>query len=166
MPGYGSFTLLDHSNEKSTTSFLTGNVTAASLPGLLTQWGTLRTAIEGVTLGVVQKESLKVFDTTLANDPPADENAQVERAWLVSYEDALPFFDDPVNAIPNAGYRKRFSFTIGTADIVGRLLPNSDDADMADTGIAALVSALETTLRSPYGGTINVLKITAVGRNR
>ncbi len=166
MPGYGSFTLLDHSNEKSTVGFYTGDVTAVSLPGLLTEFGALRTAIEGVTLGVVSKESLKVFDTALANQPPADENAQVERAWLVSYEDNLPFFDDPVNAIPNAGYRKRFVLSIPTADIVGRLLPNTDLADMADPQIAALVSAMETTLRSPYGGTINVLEIRAVGRNR
>lgn len=166
MAGFGSFTLLDHSGEKSTTSFYTGNVTATSLPGLLTEFGALRTAIEGVTLGVVSRESLKVFDTPLANQPPADENAQVERAWLVSYEDNLPFFDDPINAIPNEGYRKRFVLSIATADIVGRLLPNTDLADLTNPEIAALVTALETTLRSPYGGTIDVLEIRAVGRNR
>lgn len=166
MPGYGSFTMLDASREKGTFSFYTGNVTAVSLPGLLTEFGALRTAIEGVTLGVVAKESLKVFDTTLSNTPPADEMARVETAWYVQYQDNLPFFDDPVNAIPNAGYGKLFGFTIPTADIEGRMQAGTDFADLTDPGIEALVTALETTLRSPYGGTIKVVSIEAVGRNR
>lgn len=165
MAGFGGFTLIDHSNEETRTSFYTGNITAASLPGTLTQFGALRTAIEGITLGVVAKESLKVFDTTLANVPPSDENAQRERKWVVSYEDSLAFFDDPVNAIPNAGYRKKFTLEIGTADLVGRLLPNSDQADMTDPQIVAFVTAFEAIARSPYGGTVNVLGLTAVGRN-
>lgn len=166
MAGRLGFTLIDHSSEQGRVSLATGDVTAVSLPGLLTEVGALRGAIEGITLGVVSKESLLVFDTQLANAPPADENAQVERAWLVSYEDATAFFDDPVNAIPNAGYRKKFTLTIPTADIVGRLLPGTDQADLTDTGIAAFVTAFETTARSPYGGAVNVLSITAVGRNR
>lgn len=165
MAGYGSFTLLDHNREQSTMSFYTGNITAVSLPGTLTDFGALRTAIEGITLGVVSKESLKVFDTPLANDPPADQNAQRERKWLVVYEDSLPFFDAPVNAIPNEGYRKRFTCEIGTADIAGRLIPNTDRADLTNTGIASFVTAFENIARSPYGGTVNVLEIRAVGRN-
>lgn len=165
MAGFGGFTLMDHNRELSNVSFYTGNVTAVSLPGLLTQFGALRTAIEGITLGVMVKEQLKVFDTKLANAAPADENAQRERKWLVVYEDALPFFDDPVNAIPNEGYRKVFTFEIPTAELVGRLLPNSDEADLADAGIAAFVTAFEAVARSPYGGTANILQLRAVGRN-
>lgn len=165
MAGYGSFTLIDHNREKSTVQFYTGNVTATSLPGLLTQFGALRTAIEGITLGVVAQESLKVFDTKLANVPPTDENAQRERKWLVTYEDTTAFFDDPVNAIPNEGYRKVFTFEIPTAELVGRLLPNSDEADLADANIASFVSAFEAVARSPYGGAVNVLSLRAVGRN-
>lgn len=166
MAGQLSFSLMDHNGERGTVGINTGAVTAVSLPGLLTEVGSLRGAIEGITLGVVAKEQLTVFNTPLANAPPADENAQVERAWLVSFEDDLPFFDDPVNAIPNEGYRKKFTLTIPTADLVGRLLPNSDQADLTDTQIAAFISAFETTARSPYGGTVNVLGMTAVGRNR
>lgn len=166
MAGRLSFSLMDYDRERGAVSMNTGNVTAVSLPGLLTEVGALRTAIEGITLGVVAKESLSVFDTPLANDPPNDENAQVERAWVVSYEDNLPFFDDPVNAIPNEGYRKRFTLTIPTADYEGRLLPNSEEADLTDTEMAAFVTAFETTARSPYGGTVNVLKVTTAGRNR
>lgn len=166
MPGRLGFTMLDYSDEKSSLAIHTGEVTAVSLPGLLTEVGTLRTAIEGITLGVVESERLSVFDTQLSNTPPASELAQVESAWLVQYEDDLPFFDDPTNAIPNEGFGKLFTLTIGTADIVGRLLPASDEADLTDTQIAAFITAFEATARSPYGGTVNVTRITFVGRNR
>lgn len=165
MVGFGSFTLIDHNREKSTTSFYTGNITGASLPATLTQFGALRNAIDGITLGSVTNESLKVFDTKLANSPPADENAQRERKWLVVYEDDTAFFDAPLNAIPNSGYRKAFTFEIATAELTGRLLPNSDEADLTDAGMAAFVTAFEAIGRSPYGGVVNVVQIRAVGRN-
>jgi hypothetical protein len=165
MAGYGNFTLLDHNGEKSTTSFYTGNVTAVSLPSLLNQFGTLRTALEGITLGTVAQEELKVFSTKLSNTRPSDQNAQRERKWLIIYEDNLPFFDAPINAIPNEGYRKTFTFEIATADIAGRLNPNSDEADLSNAAIDAFVDAFEAIARSPYGGTVTVLKLVAVGRN-
>ena len=168
MPGRLGFSLLDYSREKSSFSIATGEVTAVSLPGLLTEVGALRTAIEGITLGVVSDESLSVFNTNLSNTPPTSPLAQVESAWLVTYEDSLPFFDDPVNAIPNEGYGRLFTLTIPTAEIgaTGRLAPNSDEAVLTEAGIAAFISAFEATARSPYGGTVNVVSIRHVGRAR
>ncbi len=164
--GHLTFGFLDHGGESSTMSIQTGAITAVSLPGTLTQIGDLRTAIDAITLGTISKEALKVFDTKLANALPADANAQRERKWLVRYEDNLPFFDDPVNAIPNEGFGKVFTFEIPTADIANaNLLPNTDQANLADTQIAAFVTAFEAIARSPYGGTVNVLGLTAVGRN-
>jgi hypothetical protein len=165
MAGYGNFTLLDHNGERSVTSFYTGNVTAISLPGLLTQFGALRTAIDGITLGTISQEELSVFRTKLSNTLPSSPNAQRERKWLVVYEDATEFFDPPLNAIPNEGYRKVFNFEIATAALVNNLLPNSDEADLSATAVAAFVTAFEAIARSPYGGTVNVLKLVAVGRN-
>lgn len=167
MAGQLSFQLMDHDRETSIVGIRTGAVTGVSLPGLLTEVGTLRGAIEGITLGVVAKESLSVFQTPLANVPPADENAQVERVWVVQFEDNLQFFDAPVNAIPNEGYKKKFTLTIPTADYEGNLITNTDEADLTDGGpIEAFVDAFEATARSPYGGTVTVLKMTAAGRNR
>lgn len=166
MAGQLSFQLLDHDRETGTMTIRTGDVTAVSLPGLLTQVGTLRAAIEGITEGVVSKESLSVFQTPLANEPPASESAQVERVWVVQYEDNTAYFDDPVNAIPNEGYKRKFTLTIPTADYEGHLLPNTDQADLSDPDIEAFVDAFEATARSPYGGAVRVLKITAAGRNR
>lgn len=160
--------MLDYSREKSSFSIITGDVTAVSLPGLLTEVGELRTAIEGITLGVVSDEALRAFNTNLSNTPPASPLAQIESAWLVTYEDSLAFFDDPVNAIPNEGYGKLFTMTIPTADIAaaGRLAPNSDEAVLTETAMAAFVTAFEQTARSPYGGTVNVVSVRHVGRNR
>lgn len=168
MPGRLGFSLLDYSREKSSLSFATGEVTAVSLPDLLTEVGALRSAIEGITLGVVSDESLSVFNTNLSNTPPTSPLAQVECCWLVTYEDNLPFFDDPVNAIPNEGYGRLFTLTIPTAEIAtsGRLAPNSDQAVLTETGMAAFVTAFEETARSPYGGTVNIVGIRFVGRNR
>jgi hypothetical protein len=140
----------------------TGEVTAVSLPDLLTEVGALRTAIDGITDGIVSDESLTVFNTNLSNATPTDVNSQREHVWIVTYEDNLQFFDDPVNAIPNEGFGRLFTLTIPTADpdgAVGRMQTNSDLANLADTGIAAFVTAFEETARSPYGGTVNVIRI-------
>lgn len=165
MAGYGNFSFLDYNGERSTTSFYTGNVTAVSLPGLLTQFGALRTAIDGIILGTIAQEELSVFRTKLSNALPVSANAQRERKWLVVYEDVTEFFDPPVNAIPNEGYRKVFNFEIPTANLVGNLQPNSDEADLSATAVAAFVTAFEAIARSPHGGNVNVLKLVAVGRN-
>jgi hypothetical protein len=165
MAGYGSFTLMDHGGEKSVLSFHTGNITAVSLPGTLTQFGALRNAIAGITLGTIVQEELSVFRTKLSNTLPATPNAQRERKWLVVYEDVTRFFDPPVNAIPNEGYRKVFTLEIATAALVNNLQPNSDEANLSATPVAAFVTAFEALCRSPHGGQVNVLKLVAVGRN-
>lgn len=168
MPGRLGFSHIDYSREKASWSIATGEVTAVSLPGLLTEVGALRSATNGITLGDVSDERLSVFDTNLSNTPAASPLAQVESSWLVTYEDNLPFFDDPVNAIPNEGFGRLFTVTIPTADIAatGRLQANSDHANLAETGMAAFVTAFEATARSPYGGTTNIVDIVFVGRNR
>lgn len=168
MPGRIGFTMLDYSREKASFSFPTADITAGTLPGTLTEIGAFRTAVEGITLGVVSDESLAVFNTNLSNSPPTNPLAQIESAWLVTYEDDLDFFDAPTNAIPNEGFGKLFTMTIPTAEIAatGRLAPNSDDAVLTETGMAAFVTAFENSVHSPYGGTVNVIKITHVGRNR
>lgn len=163
--GIIKFTFLDYDGERSSATMQTGAVTAVSLPGLLAEVGTIRAAIQDMIRGTIQGESLKVFDTTLSNARPADAEAGRESKWLVRYEDTLPFFDDPVNAIPNEGFGKVFTFTIPTAMFQGHLLANSDEADPANADVIALTAALEATLRSPYGGTISVLGYTRVGRN-
>lgn len=162
--GSGSFSVLDYDSEVASVGFQTGVITALNLPGVLTQFGTLRTAIGGIILGSIKSESLTAFNTNLNAIKPSDENAQRERKWLVTYADNTQYFDAPINAIANAGYGKVFGIEIPTADYVGKLLPDSDKADLTDTDIAAFVTAFEALCKSPYGGAAKVLSMTAVGR--
>lgn len=164
MAGYGGFTILDYDGERTSTSFYTGNITAVSLPDTLTEFGDLRDAIDAIILGTISTENLKVFETKLSNTRPASKQAQRETKWLVVYEDNLPFFDDPVNAIPNEGYRKVFTFEIGTADL-SLLVANTDLMEIGSGAGATFVAAFEQIARSPYGGTVNVLEVRHVGRN-
>ena len=164
MAGLGGFSFLDYDGERSTTGFTTGAITAFSLPGTLTEFGALRDAIAGITLGTITSESLKVFETKLANARPTDPQAQRETKWLVVYEDVTAFFDDPVNAIPNEGYRKVFTLEIPTADL-DLLMTNSEQMEIGSGAGAAFVTAFEALARSPYGGAVNVLEVRHVGRN-
>lgn len=162
-----SIGFLDYSLENSSSSVHVGGVTAVSLPGLLTQIAAYVTAVDNITIGTLRDDTLIAFSTNRSSTPPASPLARRESKWLIRYEDNLPFFDDPVNAIPNAGFGKIFTFTIPTADflLTGAFPLNSDDAVLTQTQLAAFVTAFEAMARSPYGGTVNVLGIEAVGRN-
>lgn len=159
--------LLDYSNERSTTSVRVGAVTAVSIAGLLSDIADYVTALDAITLGTLTFDSLQAYRTPRGTALPGDVNAQRERAWRVHYVDTLPFFDDPVNAIPNAGYGQSFHFDIPTANFgLADVFPlNTDEADLTQTQIAAYVTALEAMARSPYGGTINVTRIVGVGKS-
>jgi hypothetical protein len=168
MATVGTFTILDYSGEtaRTTISYDQTQVQGlGNLPGFLSEWGALRGAIEGIIDGVVQQESAYVFNSRLSNILPPDATAQVERVWIVTYEDDTAFFG-PLSTFPNQGYRKLFQITIPTAEVTGRLLPNSDEADLTNAQIAAFVTAFEQIARSPYGGAVRVLKITHSGSRR
>lgn len=162
--GLYTLTVMDYDKEKSPMKIHTGAVTAVSLPGLLTQIGAFRTAVDGVSIGTMQKENLQVFSTILSQTPPTNEFAQRETKWVVKYHDDQQFFDPPDNAIPNEGYLKPFDFEIGAADL-SLLDDNQDFLPLDETHAAALVTAFEAMARSPYGGTVVVDSIQQVGRN-
>lgn len=165
--GGGSFTILDHSRETANMGFNTGAITAASIAGALTQFGALRTAVEGIINGVVAAEALYVNRSKLTNTPPSDPTAKRELKWLVTFEDTTEYFDPPTNAIPNAGFGKVFNVEVPCADdsITDIMIPNTDDADLTQTQMAAFVTAFEALCKSPYNGAVNVTRIQRVGRN-
>jgi len=167
MAGELSIGFLDYSDERSSTGIHTALITAASLPGALTEIGALITAIDAITIGSITYDALQAYRTPRVSSLPTDPNAQRERLFRVHYIDDLPFFDDPINAIPNAGFGKPFHFDIPTANFgLAALFPlNTDEADLGQTQIAAFVTALEQLGRSPYGGTIVVQKIVGVGKS-
>ena len=155
MPGELKFGIRDNTGEISRSNIHTGNVTGASLPGLLTEVGALRTAIDGLTIGVIASESLSVFETALSAARPASPLAQRGVKWTVGYHDNTAFFDDPVNAIPNIGYQKAFTFTIAAADL-SLLADGQEELDLTEGAALAFVTAFENTARSAYGGRVVV----------
>lgn len=155
MGAIGQFTLLDFSGEKSNMSFYAGDITAVSLPGFLTDFGQLRTAIEGITLGTMNKERWIGDDTLLSNTPPASPVAQREIKWLVTYQGNTS--------------QKLFQMEIPTADltIAGILVPGTDLADLTQAAMATFVTEFETIARTPDDDTetVNVISVRFVGRN-
>lgn len=152
MPHYGTISVRDYSDETSTTRLNFGAVTALSIGGLLTQWGSWRTALGNIVLGVLGKETLVMDSTTLSNDTPADSNAQVELKFMFTYEGNTS--------------KKKFRFEVPTPD-TSKVIPGSDIVDLTDTDIAAFITATEALGRSPDSDleTINIVDARLVGRN-
>lgn len=151
---YGTFTILDYSEEKSVHRIYNGEITAASLPGYLTDFGNYRTALEGIILGTVHKETWVGDDTVLSNSPPANAFAQREIKLLVRY------LGDTNNDV--------YTMEIPTPDLSSLTLLPQDFVDLNDGGImAAWVGAFEQIARTPddVTETCTVLSAKVVGRN-
>jgi hypothetical protein len=149
---YAGVTVLDYSEERSSTSFSIGAITAISIAGFLSAFGDWKSALGNIILGTVSKDRWVGDATDISNDPPVSANAQIELKWLVAYE---------ANTT-----KKRFRQELPTAD-PSKTIAGTDKADMTDTDIAAYVTAFEAVAKSPDDDTegVNVLDMTLVGRN-
>lgn len=146
-----SLTLIDASNEPTTTEINVGPITALTIVAFLAQFGDFKDATVAITLGNLKADRWTGDATAYNAAIPTDENAQRERKFLVNYQDTTTF----------APYR----IEIGTADLEGRMIPGTDFVDLTNTEIAAWITAFETVANSPEGHAVNVLSIQAVGRN-
>lgn len=154
MTHYVSWSFRDYTKETSPFRVNSGAITAVSIAGFLTAIGTGRTAIEGITEGIVAKETWVGDSTDLSAAAPTAVTAQVERKWLVRYHDTVT--------------QKKYRAELPTAELVtGRLLANSDFADLTDTNMAAFVSWFNGFARSPDSDTNAVVidSVQHVGRN-
>lgn len=145
-------TILDYSEETSSTTINVGAITALSIGGFLAQFGNWKTAVQDIILGVISKDRWVGDATDITNTPPASPNAQVELKWLVTYEGNTS--------------KKKFRHEIATPD-PAKVIPGTDKADITDPDIAAYITAFEVLARSPDSDLemVNVLDINLVGRN-
>lgn len=143
----------DYSKEFSSTKIYNAAVTALNIAAYLTSIGTLRTAIEGITLGTMANEQWIGDNTLLSSLPPTNEFAHREIKWKVVY-------------IGNTS-GKQFTLTIPCADPVGMLLEGTDFMDMSQTAPAAFKTAFEAFARSPENDaeTVTISYVEFVGRN-
>lgn len=130
---YGEIEILDYSESKSSFSFSFGAITALSLPGFLTQFGALRTALQSIIVGTVSRERWVGDETVLSNIPPSDPNATRELRWLVHYEIV-------------AGDEQYGEAQIATPD-TSLLQANKDEIDYANSDVAAFITAFEAIAR-------------------
>jgi len=137
------YQIADFDGEKSTTSFGIDS---------LTNEGTLRSAVDGVSLGVIQQVTEISDVTILSSDNAASQWAQREVGLRVHVS-------DDVNG--ESGY-----FTVACPDLATLTLDTAGDVTLADASVmAALVSAMESHVLSRDGNAITVVRATIVGRN-
>lgn len=159
---YGVFTYRDYSNETSSAKFYNGAITAASLPGYLTNFGNLKTAINGLTLGTLAAEQWVGDNTRLSNDKPAEPWAQRENKWLVTYEGNTS--------------EKLFQMSLPCANLAAEdeqvppqpvLAQDGETANMNCTLVQDFITAFEAIARTPDDDTetVTVKSIRYVGRN-
>lgn len=173
MPTQGFLSMSDYDAESSAVGFWVQDLGAANYGSVTQDIDEVKDAIIAVSLGVVNDSGLrKVFPESFGQ--ASDPDAQRERRWLVRMRDTTQFLD-AANTIANPGYGKTFVMTIPSAATETAdgptLLPNSDVADIVGNAeMAALVTAIEANVRSPWNHTatapsIDVLEVLLVGRN-
>lgn len=164
MPALGGYqkydvTLRDATGEVTTHTIFFDEITAVSLPGLLTALGNYNTALIGITLGVLAKDRWGE-ETIVSNVTPTDPAAQRENKLLVQYRGVTT--------------EKPYTLTIGTIDFSTLVfLPGAGDAvaftaaNGASAAIIAWVTAFEALASAPddEAENVEVVGMRYVGRN-
>lgn len=146
MPAIGTrqplvYSYRDYSGETKTIRLYAGEITAVSLPGLLTELTALEAALDAVTLGVRAKQSWG-SETVVDNSRAAVKDAQVESELLVRVQGATT--EAPWSfRIPTVDYT---AFNYADPPAGDQVIISGAGASAATT---ALIDALETTLRMP-----------------
>ena len=119
-----------------------GAITAVSIGGFLTQFGTLQTATDDITLGVRASQYWTGDRTVVSNDIPASKYAQRENKLRVKYMDVVT--------------EEIFSVSIPTVDLtICNFVPGGKDAVAFTTAggghanLVAWVTAFEAIAKSP-----------------
>jgi len=136
----------DYSGEvKSIQNLYSGEITAVSIAGFLSDFGDLQTALNAVTLGVMSATSWGER-TIISNDRAATKDAQIETEMLVSCRGA-------VTEAP-------FSFRIPTVDYTAFNYADPPAGDVviltgagATAATTALIAALVALCKAPWDET-------------
>lgn len=132
---------LDYSGEVKSIRGYSGEITAVSLPGFLTAFGALQTALDAVTLGTRSKTSWGE-ETVVSNTRPSDKDAQIESELLVRLRGATS--EAPWSfRIPTVDYT---AFNYADPPAGDQVIISGAGATAATT---ALVTAIEALLKMP-----------------
>lgn len=138
--------------ETSTTQIAVATLTPASVANAVTLAGNLKTAINGLIIGVFGKDEITYSREVLSNAPANSPLAQRENKWLVRY------IDETSN--------KKYQCSIGTADLT-KLGSNSEFLDLAAGPGLAFKTAFEAFAVPPDDPShaVKVISVQFVGRN-
>jgi len=145
--GQQGFTIqyLDFSGERKSVKLFANEITALSLAGFLTDFGTLQTAMDAVTLGTRSAQSWGE-QTVVSNTRPVAKDAQIETEMLVLCQGATS--------------QAPFSFRIPTIDytVFNYASPPAGDSVIlsgagASAQTLALITALQTVAKMPNNET-------------
>lgn len=153
---YGEFALMDYSESIASFRVYFGAITAVSLPGFLTNFGALRTALDNITLGTLHKERWVGDETVLDSVPPNDPMAQRELKWMCHFE--------------NMTQGNYFRLTIACPDLSLATVTKYGEqyANLSDPKIQAFITAIEEIIADPVYGTVDcrMYEMEIVGRNQ
>jgi len=149
--GFYTRSLKDYDGETTTFRVRAAQLNAGNIADQITAQSNLGTAINGITLGALNRITYgnEVDTPVVASDDPS---AQRELKWLINYHDTIT--------------GKKLQVELGTADPAA-LNPNArsqafiGDADVVD----AFVTAFEAYVLSEAGNAVEVDSIFLVGRN-
>jgi len=164
MPDIAEIVVRDYSNELSTMTMHTADLTDVNLGANQAALASLVAALDPVIRGEVAESRLKIV-TPGTSILPTDEQAQVETAWLITYSDTSQWANPPTDTVPNPGFGLLFTMTLPTANYSPFLSPGSDLANLALPLVAAFVTAFEALYRSPYGGAVAIQSMRVMGVN-
>lgn len=152
--GSVSISIREYSGKVGTVSFNLGGVNAATADTALDAAETaLQAAVDDLTLGEISRVTTTRKSAAVSNALPSSPSAQRQNKILVRYE------DDVTNELG--------SVEIPVADLSAvTLLTNTDIIDLtAGTAMPALVTAIETHVKSKAGNAVSVIQALWVGRN-
>lgn len=148
--GKHNLTFVDHDSESSGVGIGMINLTAGNIAAQLALLATLRTAIEGVSLGTLRSEQVIAVTDDIPGVAPANAFAQREIKWLVRGVDGVGFVS---------------TLEIPCADLA-LLSGGTGQMDISAGAGLALVNALNAVWMSARSGTaVDVEAIFHVGRN-
>lgn len=160
MPQLKSFYNLsenDYGGERTTTQYGIPELTELNLPVVMPALGALKSAHDGITLGVmVQDELIFARNKTAASNVKAtSKQAQRENKWLIRYFDVTTF--------------AQFVLEVGCADLT-LLQTDGDRVNLTEGSVpagawAAYKLAFETVVDTPDGNDAELIEAIYVGRN-
>ena len=151
MPGRYTLTYNDHGGEISSVGVHVDTPVEAEYDDWNAELVVLRDAIEAVQLSAVRRKETRSNSVIKGSiQKAADPNCQRENKWLVKAQDNT--------------FGQAVDFEIPCADLTF-LQTGEEYMDLTSTEGAALVAAIEATVRSLVGSNVTVIRIDYVGRD-